>query len=391
MYEIGDAELKAVAKVIESGQLFRYRGGEGGQCDQFEKELAEKIGCKYSLLVTSGTGALTAALVGCGYGPGDEVIVPAYTFMASALAVLAAGAIPVIAEIDESMTIDPRDAESKISDRTRAIMPVHMMGLPSNLNALKKITRANKIDIVEDACQAVGGSYKKKRLGTIGKAGAFSFNHFKIIACGEGGAVLTSDRKVYERALIQHDGGCAFRGHAGSMSEPIFTGFNMRASEILGAIMRGQLKRLDKILDRLRARKAAFVEVLRDGKGFSMAPVNCVDGDCGVTTAIQFESEERRVKAEAALKEAGIGGSSPINSGMHVYSNWKPVLEQRAAHHPKLNPFNLTDRKYEYSADMCPRTTDILSRTLFLNTVYGKTPAQHRSRAKQALKALGKV
>src|ERR1035437_6045721 len=119
MYEIGDKEIQAVARVIKSGQLFRYRGGEGGQCDQFEQELCAKLGAKYSLLLTSGTGALICAMAGAGIGPGDEVIVPAYTFMATPLAVLAVGAIPIIAEVGESLLMDPRDAEAKITDRTK--------------------------------------------------------------------------------------------------------------------------------------------------------------------------------------------------------------------------------------------------------------------------------
>lgn len=382
MYEMGEQELTAVAKVITSGQLFRYRGGEGGQCDQFETELAKKLGCRYTLITSSGTGALTCALIGCGIGPGDEVIVPAYTFMATALAVLAAGAIPIIAEIDESLTLDPQDVAAKITDRTRAILPVHMMGLPNSMDALTTLAQKRDLIIVEDACQAVGGAYKGRRLGTIGKAGAFSFNHFKIIACGEGGAVLTSDRLVYEGALIRHDGGCAFRNHAGAMTTPIFAGQNIRASEIMGAIMRVQLKRLDGILKKLRTRKKAMVATLAGGRGYTLAPVNCTDGDCAVTTAIQFDSPARMRAAQEALKGAGLGGaSSPIDSGIHVYSNWDPILAKRAAHHAALSPYNMTDRSYTYSKDMCPRTTDILSRTLFLGVNIRATPAQSASRA----------
>jgi len=388
MYLIGKEEAQAVARVIESGQLFRYRGGEGGECDRFERELCAKLGAKYGLLLTSGTSALICALAGAGVGPGDEVIVPAYTFMASPLAVVAVGAVPVIAEVDDSLLMDPKDVARKITPRTRAIMPVHMVGLPCDMAALLRLGRKGKIRIVEDACQAVGGSYKGRRLTTLGDAGAFSFNQFKIISCGEGGAVITSDRRIYERALIAHDGGCAFRRHAGTLSEPIFAGQTMRASEVLGAIMRVQLKRLDGILKRLRARKAAMTSVLCGGKGYVLAPVHDAAGDCGVLTAVQVESLARLRAVQGTLKERGLSASSPIDSGMHVYSNWEPILAQRAAHHPALNAFRLTGRRYTYTPDMCPRTTDVLSRTLFVATPFKDTLPRVKSRARAFRAAL---
>ncbi len=194
MYEIGQEEIDAVARVIRSGQLFRYRGGEGGECDQFEKELAESMGCRHALLLTSGTVSLISGLVGLGIGPGDEVILPAYTWLASPGAVLHVGAIPVLAEIDESLTLDPDDFCRKITPRVKAVMPVHMSGRPCDMARICASARQRGIRVIEDACQAVGGSFQNRRLATIGEAGAFSFNHFKNIAAGEGGAMLTSDR-----------------------------------------------------------------------------------------------------------------------------------------------------------------------------------------------------
>ena len=196
MYEIVQDEIDAVTAVLRSGQLFRYRGGEGGQADTCEKRLVELCGCKYALVVTSGTAALICALVGLNIGPGDEVIVPAYTWLASAGAVLNVGAIPVLANVDESLTLDPADFERRIGPRTKAVIPVHMGGRPSNMDAIMDVAQRHGLHVVEDACQAIGGSYRGRRLGTIGAAGAFSFNQFKTISCGEGGALLTSDRKM---------------------------------------------------------------------------------------------------------------------------------------------------------------------------------------------------
>jgi dTDP-4-amino-4,6-dideoxygalactose transaminase len=297
------------------------------------------------------------------------------------------GAVPIIAEVDESLMIDPADVEKKITRRTKAIMPVHMSGLPADMDALVKIARKHKLKIIEDACQAVGGSYKGKRLTTIGDVGAFSFNQFKVIACGEGGAVVTSQRSVFEKALIHHDGGCFSRGHV--LETPIFCGWSYRVSEIQGAIMRVQLRRLDRILANLRARKQAVYEALAGSHKYKMSLINCPKGDCGCTTAIKFESEARMRAAEKALKEAGITAcGSPIDSGIHVYSRWSPILEKRASSHPGRDAYKLTEEKYQYSETMCPQSTAILSSTLTLFTEYALSVAGHRRRASQARKII---
>ncbi len=187
MYRIGTQEAQAVAQVIRSGKLFRYHAG--GQCEKFEQRYAEYVGVKHAGLTSSGTTALTAALAGLDIGPGDEVIVPAYTYMATAIAVLAVGAIPVVIDVDESLTLSPSALDEAIGPRTRAVIPVHMIGLPCDMRAIMRIARRRKLKVVEDACQAVGGGYEGKMLGGIGHAGAFSFNYFKNMTCGEGGGV----------------------------------------------------------------------------------------------------------------------------------------------------------------------------------------------------------
>jgi dTDP-4-amino-4,6-dideoxygalactose transaminase len=382
MYEIGKAEIEAVRKVIESGQLFRYRGGEGGWCDQFEQALAQKVGVSYAVSTSSGTGALMCALAGLEIGPGDEVIVPAYTFMASALAVLAVGAVPVLAEVDESLTIDPADVARRVTRYTKAIMPVHMLGLPCDMGALVKLAKRHNLAICEDACQAVGGSYRGKRLCSIGQVGAFSFNHYKNITCGEGGAVLTNSRDIFERALIYHDGGATFRSHAGEIQVPFFAGSNFRISEIQGAILFQQLKRLDGILARLRARRLAMQETLGESKLFRIAPDHCVEGNCGSNIILTFEGPQQ-AKAFVEQHKAACWMHRPIDSGRHVYSNWKPILEKRGSHHPKLNPFNFARRTIQYSPDMCPATLDILARTVAVSVPYAGTLAQAKAVARR--------
>jgi dTDP-4-amino-4,6-dideoxygalactose transaminase len=368
MYIIGQEEVDAVKRVIESKQLFRYRGGEGGESDSFEREWSEKIGAKYSIAVTSGTAALISGLVGMGIGPGDEVIVPAYTFMATPSAVLAVGAVPIIAEVDNSLTIDPKDVERKITPRTKAVIPVHMVGLPSNMDAMMDIAERHTLKVLEDACQADGGSYGGKRLGAIGHAGAFSFNHFKIITCGEGGALVTDDREIYERALIFHDSGAGFRDHAGDMHVPIFTGLNFRINEILSAILRVQLTRLDPMLEAMLTEKRTMVDALSGAGPFTPNPIHDVEGDCGTTVALMFMDEATNRRFIEGCRAAGVRADTPIDSGIHVYSRWEPVLQQRGSHNPAFNAYNLTDAPVTYSQDMCPVTLDVLARTAYLYT-----------------------
>jgi dTDP-4-amino-4,6-dideoxygalactose transaminase len=376
VYIIGNEEAEAVRRVIESGQLFRYRTGEVSETASFEDAWAEKIGVKHAVAVTSGTAALICGLVGMGIGPGDEVIVPAYTFMATALAPLAVGAVPVIADVDESLTLDPEDFERKITPRTRVVIPVHMCGLPCQMDEIMAIAREHDILVLEDGCQADGGAYRGRMLGSIGDAGVFSFNYYKIITCGEGGALVTDDEDIYERALIHHDGGAAFRSYASRMSTPFFAGWNFRMNEILSAVLRVQLTRLDGILGALRAEKRTLVSALKDEPAFCLNPVNDPEGDCGTTLALLFETPEATRGFLANLSAEGVDASTPIDSGRHVYTNWEPVLEQHGAHHPGRDAYQLAAEPVTYTKDMCARTLSILERTAYIETSATRSPAE---------------
>ena len=368
MYLIGKEEIQAVERVINSRQLFRYRGGENGETDQFESEWSEVIGTKYTTAMSSGTGALICGMAGMGIGPGDEVIVPAYTFMATALAPLSVGAVPILAEINDSLTIDPEDIKLRITPRTKAIMPVHISGLPCDMDAIMQIAKDHNLLVLEDACQADGGSYKGKRLGSIGDAGGFSFNQFKILCCGEGGALVTNNREIFEKALIHHDSGCIFRDHASGIEAPFFAGLNFRITEILSAILRVQLQRLPGILESLRAEKNEIMTALQGCGDFVFCPSYDPAGDCGTTVAMQFDSRETVIALLAKLKDIGITATSPIDSGKHVYTNWEPIMQKHGAHHPKRDAFELASVAVDYTQDMCPRTLSILERTIYLET-----------------------
>ena len=369
MYKIGQEEIDAVTAVLKSGQLFRYRGGEGGQADTCEKKLCARFDSSHALVVSSGTGALICGLAGLGIGPGDEVIVPAYTWLASAGAVLSAGAIPVLAEVDETLALDPAEFERRIGPRTRAVIPVHMGGRPSNMEAITAIARKHKLYVVEDACQAIGATFKGRPVGSIGDVGAFSFNQFKAIACGEGGALLTGNRKLYERALYHHDMGCTFRNHAGAMTAEPFLGNTYRMNELLCAMLRVQLDRLDGILQALRERRRWILDTVRDNRvPFGVSPSNDDAGDVGQFATFMFDTAERRervgLRAKEILPECALG--SPINSGLHVYTNWSVLLNQQGGFVPAMNPYLRPENKdcrKEIAPDSFPRTLDILART----------------------------
>lgn len=366
MYRIGHEEIAELTKVINARDLFKINKGLK-ESQQVEHKLSEIFRCEYPIFMTSGHAALTSALVAMGIGPGDEVIVPAYTYIATAMAVVAAGAMPVIVEVDDTLTISPEDIKNKISKNTKAIIPVHIQGFPCNMDAIMKIAKDHNLFVLEDACQADGGSFGGKRLGTIGDAGALSFNYFKIISCGEGGALLTDDREIFERALIYQDSSAVafFGDQMSGFSTEGFCGNEYRSNELCAAVMNVQLSRLDDILADLRKNKKYMMDQLDDLCKF--IPSNDVEGDCGTTLAFQFETEEQ---ARAFATAEGINGSLPIDTGKHVYKHWMPIMKKRGALHPSMDPFKMEANKEivpDYHVDMCPKTLEKLSKVVYVN------------------------
>ena len=364
MFEIGQPELDRIAGVFATGNLFRYLAEGGAECERFEARYAERLGVRHCLMTASGTNALTAALIGAGIGPGDEVIVPACTYMATPMAVLGAGAIPVIVDIDESLAMSPAALHDAVGPRTRAVIPVHMWGLPCDMNAIMATAADRGLLVVEDACQAVGGAYEGRMLGSIGHAAAFSFNFYKNMSCGEGGAVVTGDDAFAERIGCAIDP-CRFYWDGRSDSFAGFTANGARASEIEGAIMNCQLDRLDGMIAAMRAQKRRIVRETA-ACGLSASPANSPAWECGSHAAFLLPS----AAAADALAEAA-GGFVARNTGRHVYTEWDPVLQHRGAHHAALNPFDLKQNRgcrMTYSKEMCRPSLDILGRTVLVRT-----------------------
>lgn len=376
MYEMGKPELRAVERVMDRRRFFRYGGEETAA---FEREWAELLGVKTAIGVTSGTGALICALQAMGIGPGASVLVPGYTFVSTALAVTAVGAVPIYTDVDESLTLDPVDMERKMRRHTACVIPVHMQGMPCNLRAIRRIAKRHGIRVLEDCCQAVGGSYAGRRLGAWGDMAAFSFNQYKILSCGEGGAVVTSDAQLAERAFMAQDGSCSVWPETGAMSQAFFCGGSFRFNDLNAAILREQVRRLDGILARLRRYRTLFMQELRPPAGFRLVESHDEAGNCGVCFLVQAPTETAAVQAEAFLK-THLSLHRPINSGRHVYSAWGVVNSRIGGHHPDWDCFkHPANRAIRTNYDRPLKQTDEwLKRTLLIRTPYEWTEAKVR-------------
>ncbi|MFI5123747.1 MAG: DegT/DnrJ/EryC1/StrS family aminotransferase [Chitinophagales bacterium] len=262
----GAEERKEVNDVLETGILMRY-GFDGPRkgiwkAKELEEALCKKLGATYAQLTSSGTSALTTALAALGIGAGNEVIMPSFTFVASFEAVLSVGAVPVIVDVNKTLTLDPEAVRKAISPATKCIMPVHMCGSMADLDALQAICREHKLLLLEDACQSIGASYHGKYLGSIGDAGAFSFDFVKTITCAEGGAVLTSNRNTYLNCDGYSDHGHDHQGSDRGAETHPFLGYNFRISELHAAVGLAQFRKLDTFLSIQKKNHQALQDAL---------------------------------------------------------------------------------------------------------------------------------
>lgn len=370
---IDDEEIQAVTNLLKDPEkLFRYRGTEATQSSMLEKELEDVLGVKHALFVNSGTSALTCCLVAWGIGPGDEVIVPAYTYIATATAVVNAGAVPVIAEIDESINISPEDVKKKITPYTKAIIAVHMQGVPAKMAEIWEIAREHNLIVIEDACQAIGSKYNGQYTGLNSHAFAWSLNYYKVITAGEGGVFFTNDDSAFLRGVYQSDAGTPMWDSElkGDLHIPPFSKAGYRGNEINSCIARVQLKKMDKVLSHTRKLKKLLLENLNEPIHYIKQHVDDPEGDCGISFSMIAESDEAAEKMSKMLLKEGLEIGSIYNTGFpdrHIYSYWDSILNKRGTNH--LN-YPWGDPNYkgnvQYSKDMCPNTLDILGRCLRL-------------------------
>lgn len=330
----GDLERKEVNDVLESGVLMRYgfdgmRNGHW-KAKEMEQALQSKLQVKHAQLVSSGTAAVSIALAAAGIGAGDEVIIPTFTFVASFEAIMMLGAIPVLVEIDDTLTLSPAAVERAISPKTKAVMPVHMCGSMANLDALQAICKAHNLILIEDSSQATGATYKGKPLGSIGDLGCLSLDFVKIITCGEGGAVLTNSDKYAQFADHYSDHGHDHIGNDRGAENHPFLGYNFRISELHAAVGLAQLKRLDEFVDIQKRNYSIIREVLSQIPEIQFRTVP--DGGEESYSFLSFFLPDLEIarKASKALKEAGVDGC------FHYYdNNWHYV--RKWEHLKRLN------------------------------------------------------
>lgn len=326
---IGKEEKEALIEVIERGGVFfRYGFDEKRhgvyKVAEFEKEFAQYMGTEYALATCSGSAAVRVALAALGIGPGDEVITQAFTFVATVEAIIESGATPVIAEVDKSLNLDPEDFRAKITNRTKAVIPVHMLGVPARMDEIMKIAKEHDIAVLEDSCQACGSSYKGKKTGTIGAIGCHSFDYVKTITTGEGGMVVTDDEELYKQASYYHDHGHQHRTDVprGKDSHR-YTGFNYRMNELQGALGIVQLGRLDYVLSQQRKNKKQIKDAISSRGDIEFRDLPDEEGDGGDTLIFFLENNEKAGELEKTLSEKGIGTKIlPSALDWHYAGRW---------------------------------------------------------------------
>ncbi|RYH71942.1 DegT/DnrJ/EryC1/StrS family aminotransferase [Flavobacteriaceae bacterium 144Ye] len=315
----GDAERKEVNDVLESGVLMRYgfdamRNGHW-KAKALEQELQSTLQVKHAQLVSSGTAAVSIALASAGIGSGDEVIMPTFTFVASFEAIMMLGAIPILVDIDDTLTLDPEAVKAAITPKTKAIMPVHMCGSMANLDELQSICKTHNLILIEDSSQATGATYKEKPLGSIGDLGCLSLDYVKIITCGEGGAVLTNNEKYYTNSDHFSDHGHDHKGNDRGAETHPFLGYNFRISELNAAVGLAQLRRLDEFVATQKKNYSIIREALSVIPELTFRTVPEGGEESYSFLSFFLPDLETSRKAVKALKDTGIDGC------FHYYDN----------------------------------------------------------------------
>lgn len=372
------AAIKEIAgreKDLPTPHLTRYYNPKPSRVQMLENYACKLFGSKYALGVNSGTSALNSAYAACSIGPGDEVIVPAYTFFATVAAVVTNKAIPVIAEVDESLCLDPIDVERKITPRTKAIVCVHMSGNVCDMDSLTALAKKHGVVLIEDNAQACGGKYKGKFTGSIGTMGCFSLSTYKITGAGEAGMVLTNDEWLYTRAQNQHDTAACWRPDRYAAEQKpgeLFCGQNYRMSELEGAVNFVQMQKTEAQAERYNQNYRTILKHLDAFKGTTVRQSNDVEGDIGNNVVLFAETSVAAEKIIEALKAEGVpagGRGSKTSRDWHIYSYWEHIMEQKTSTSEGC-PFTCPYYKNElpkYSQDMCPKTLDLMSRAIFVN------------------------
>ena len=362
---IGSEELAELTDVVRTQSPFRFYGiGNPDKVSTFESEAREFLGCSFTLAVNSGSSALFCAVVSLGITTGDEVIIPAFTWYSDYTSVLLNGAVPVFANIDESLDLDPVDFEAKITSKTKAVIVVHYQGGPANLDEIIRIADARGVSVIEDCAQAFGGEYNGRKLGTVGRIGITSFQGNKMITAGEGGLVYTNEEALFSRAVMCHDNGSMRDNFADQIGDPslknpasAFPGLQFRMSELQGAMLVAQLRKLPGMLDTCRGHHETLRKRFAGVDAFDIRPF--VPGDCGITIFFRFSDAESAKKFERGLQAEGVpvGPSSGCVNILH-----DEIISSKAQLHESFPPASGTPSTPYDVAKISASTDTMLAR-----------------------------
>ena len=353
---IGKEELRAAKKVIKNKSLFRYQGPNLlYKTDEFEKNMKKYLGVKYVLACTNGGSAIKLCCIGSGIGPGDEVLMSPFTFIASASSVLACGAVPKFIDIDESMNLDPTEIEKNIGPKTKAIMTIHMQGQPCDMPSIMKIAKKHNLIVIEDTAQALGSEINGKKAGTIGDCGAFSLQAGKTITCGEGGFLATNNKKIYEMAKMYHDNG----GYRVGCNYPTWTngstifGENYKITELQSAIANEQLKKINKIIKN-QDKNYDYLLKRIDTELYKIRPYPRDSKVVHYSLAIEFNTQKECDKFIKFMNKNGIGFNTYCTNLINQFDTFKLKQSWNKA----AFPYSISD----YKETKCPKAESLFKR-----------------------------
>ncbi len=371
-YEVlGEEEKKEILEVLETGVLFRY--GFPAQrkgifkVEEFEKRFAAFTGRKHALAVSSGSTALKVALGALGVGFGDEVITTCFTFVATWEAILEVGAIPVFTEIDDSLNMDPADLEKKITPKTRAVIPVHMLGAQARIEEIMSVADRHNLPVIEDTAQACGGHIRGRYLGSYGAIGTFSFDSVKTLTTGEGGMLIMDDPELFRRASEYHDHGHDHIGNDRGLEGRSFIGFNYRMMELQGALGLAQLSKLNAMIARQKANKNRLKTILSNLKALRFRDLPDPEGDTATFLAFFLPDAAKALAVKEAGAKLGLGFVYFFQNTWHYYRNWEHLLERKTACHNGW-PFKCAEggRNLTYPREALSKSDQKMSRLLVL-------------------------
>lgn len=392
-YELfGAEERKEVNDVLETGIMMRY-GFDGPRkgiwkAKELEQAICDKLDVKYTQLTSSGTTALSTAMAALGIGAGDEIIMPTFTFVASFESVFSVGATPVLVDVDDTLTLDPKAVEAAITPQTKAVMPVHMCGSMADLDALKAICDKHQLILLEDACQSFGGSYKGKALGTIGHAGTFSFDFVKTITCAEGGAIVTNDQDVYVKSDAYADHGHDHLGVDRGADQHPFMGYNYRISELHAAVGLAQIRKLDNILSILRNNKKIMKDALATVSEVTFRRLPDEAGDSATHLSFFLPDENTARAAAAAMKAAGLAAFFWFDNNWHYIRQWDHFKQNASLH---AFPPGLKQAMEQYKTKQFPASDAIIGRCISTPVNLGWSQDEVKEKAEKLVKAVKSV